>query len=227
MDDQSIFEIPMSSTTNKKVTAEEIELQLRQLFEAKVYQPGDRLREQELADRFNVSRGPIREALRALQAKSLVKIESMRGASVMRLSDEDARETVEISAALFGLCAEKCAASKSAPIDKMREKLRALKPMVSDGSSSKEFFLQTLRIGIVIMNAAGSTRLTSLLSDTRVGAPDMFGPLGFTTRDLRETAFENWSSIINAIEAGDITEAGQIGRRVHVDALEAALEIVG
>lgn len=217
----------MGNPAQKRVTAEDIVLQMMRLFESRVYQPGDRLREQELADRFDVSRGPIREALRALEAKSLVKIEPMRGASVMRLSDEDARETVEISAALFGLCAEKCASSASAPVDKMRQKLSELEPMVSNESSSKEFFLQTVRIGLVVMTAAGSKRLSTLLSDTRAGAPDMFGPLGFTTEALRAQAFQNWSDMIRAIETGDALTAGQLGKQVHLDALAAALEIVG
>jgi DNA-binding GntR family transcriptional regulator len=216
----------MVSTSKKKLNAEDIVSHMMKLFDTKVYQPGDRLREQELADKFKVSRGPVREALRTLEAKSLVKIEPGRGASVMRLSDEDAQESVEISAALFGLCAEKCALSEAPPVEKMKVKLADLKELVSDGSSSKEFFLQTVRIGIVIMIAADSARLTSLLSDTRVGAPDLFGPLGFTTKELRKRALKNWTDMISAIEKGDAVTAGLLGKTVHMDALNAALEIV-
>ena len=55
--------------------------------------PGTAIRQQELATLFGVSRMPVREALRQLEAKSLLKVEMHKGAVVAPLIGEDAVDT--------------------------------------------------------------------------------------------------------------------------------------
>ena len=210
----------------KRITSDDIVTEVIRLLETKVYQPGDRLREQELADRFGVSRGPVREALRALEAKSLVKIESMRGACVTRLSDKDAHDSVEISAALFELAVRKAAGCETQHIETMLEYLDELKAMTSLEVSSKAFFEQTVKIGLKIVAVASSDRLKALLSDIRIGMPNLYGPLGFTSAYLRERAVTKWIRMIDAIEANETDTATKLARELHMDALDAALEIL-
>ena len=64
--------------------------------------PGDRLRQDELADTFGVSTMPIREALRQLQAESLVVFRPRRGATVASLSVSECKEIYRIREALVG-----------------------------------------------------------------------------------------------------------------------------
>ena len=56
----------------------------------------------ELAERFGVSRSPIREAVRALDAVGLVEVLPNRGAYVRRIELAEALEVYEVRAALFG-----------------------------------------------------------------------------------------------------------------------------
>ena len=58
--------------------------------------PGDRLRQDQLAEIFGVSTMPIREALRHLQAEGLVTFHARRGATVARLSVEEYEEVYRI-----------------------------------------------------------------------------------------------------------------------------------
>lgn len=58
--------------------------------------PGQSLRQEELARRYAVSRIPLREALRRLQAEGLVVLRPFRGAVVSELTDDEARELVEL-----------------------------------------------------------------------------------------------------------------------------------
>lgn len=51
--------------------------------------PGDRLREAKLAEAFSVSRNSVREALRVLERKGLVRHVAHRGAEVIKLTEED------------------------------------------------------------------------------------------------------------------------------------------
>src|SRR6478672_11374214 len=70
---------------------------------------GARLRQEDLAARFGVSRTPVREALRQLQALGLVEQLGHRGALVRRFSAEECRNVYLVRAELEGLAAERAA----------------------------------------------------------------------------------------------------------------------
>src|ERR1051325_3012113 len=67
---------------------------------------GTRLRQSALAAEFGVSRTPIREALRKLQAGGLVELQPHRGALVRGLSAREIRDAYEVRAELEALAAE-------------------------------------------------------------------------------------------------------------------------
>jgi DNA-binding GntR family transcriptional regulator len=67
---------------------------------------GTRLRQESLAEEFGVSRTPVREALRKLQASGLVELRPNRGAFVRGLSPSEIRDAYEVRAELEGLAAE-------------------------------------------------------------------------------------------------------------------------
>src|SRR4029078_7542959 len=71
--------------------------------------PGARLRQEDLAARFGVSRTPIREALRQLQAIGLVEQLGHRGALVRSFSPDEARNIFLVRAELEGRAAERAA----------------------------------------------------------------------------------------------------------------------
>ena len=62
--------------------------------------PGDKLNEETVAARFHVSRGPVREAFRALESGGLVRIEKNRGVFVRQVSLAEADEIYEVRAGL-------------------------------------------------------------------------------------------------------------------------------
>lgn len=64
--------------------------------------PGERLNEKALAERFDVSRGPVREACRALAARGLVKLIPNRGVFIREINRHEAEELYDVRAALFG-----------------------------------------------------------------------------------------------------------------------------
>jgi DNA-binding GntR family transcriptional regulator len=73
---------------------------LRQEIIAGRLRPGDRLVERELAERFGVSRVPVREAIRALVAEGFVHFETPRRTVVRRLTPTDVKELFELREAL-------------------------------------------------------------------------------------------------------------------------------
>ncbi|PAU76857.1 GntR family transcriptional regulator [Halomonas salipaludis] len=67
------------------------------------YQPGDRLKAEDIAKSIDMSRMPIREAFRRLSAEGLLVMRPNRGASVCVLNKSDIEEIFEIRAVLEGL----------------------------------------------------------------------------------------------------------------------------
>jgi len=87
------------------------------------FKPGERLVEDRIARLFGVSRNPVRESLKILRSEGLVEIAPRRGASVAALSPDEAREVIELRAALEGLCA-RLAARRCTP--EVAVRLRAI-----------------------------------------------------------------------------------------------------
>lgn len=59
-------------------------------------QPGEELREQELARRFGVSKSPVRDALQKLEFEGLVEIEPRRGHRVKPISISDTEDILDL-----------------------------------------------------------------------------------------------------------------------------------
>ena len=77
---------------------------------------GSKLNEEAIADMLGVSRGPVREAFRALEESGLVRLEKNRGVYVRQLSLEEADEIYEIRAVLDGLVGRLAARNITPPL---------------------------------------------------------------------------------------------------------------
>ena len=86
--------------------ADEIALVIEQAIVSGELLPGTVLRQEQLSERFAVSRTPVREALRRLAALGLVSFEPNRGVRVRTLSPEELREAFLVRAELESLATE-------------------------------------------------------------------------------------------------------------------------
>src|SRR5438552_5836956 len=103
----------MSLDTTK---ADDVALVIEEAIVAGELAPRTVLRQEQLAEQFNVSRTPIREALRRLAALGLVSFVPNRGVRVRTISREDLHEAFMVRAELEGLATE-VAAAKMTPDD--------------------------------------------------------------------------------------------------------------
>jgi DNA-binding GntR family transcriptional regulator len=85
--------------------AESIRQKLEEAIAAGRLEPGSRLDEQEIAQRFGVSRTPVREAFRLMAANNLVELRGRQGAIVRAIKAEALIEMFQVMAELEGLCA--------------------------------------------------------------------------------------------------------------------------
>lgn len=153
--------------------------------------PGQQLGEASLAAQFEVSRGPLREAMQRLVAEGLLRSERNRGIFVVELTDDDvrdvyqARKTIERAAVTEVLHGDPGAAATRlrAPVEAMRvAATRGDEAAVAD--ADQEFHE-------VLVDCAGSPRLhramRTLLSETRI----LLGELEEAYPDLGEQVTEH------------------------------------
>lgn len=100
--------------TTDSTKADDIALELEREIVAGVLGPGTVLRQEQLSQRFEVSRTPIREALRRLSALGLVAFEPNRGVRVRTLSRDELHEAFLVRAELESLATELAASRLTA-----------------------------------------------------------------------------------------------------------------
>lgn len=136
---------------------------LRQEIISGTLRPGDRLVERELADRFGVSRVPVREAVRALVAEGFVHFETPRRAVVRRLTRQDVQELFELREALE-VYAAGLAASRATPEDLAQvEKLLGLAAAATAAGDAEAITDVNSRLHDRIVAMAGNSLLTEAL----------------------------------------------------------------
>jgi DNA-binding GntR family transcriptional regulator len=96
------------------------------------YSPGERLTEERLAEDFGVSRNPVREALRVVEAEGFVEIQPRRGAVVATPDDSAMRDMFAVRAVLEPLAA-RLAAERATESD-----LAALRRLLDDARDATE-----------------------------------------------------------------------------------------
>lgn len=85
---------------------DELHIRLRKMIIAGQFKPGDKIPEKQLCEQFNVSRTPLREALKVLAAEGLIDLTPNRGALVAALTLEQFHECRPICRSLLSLCGE-------------------------------------------------------------------------------------------------------------------------
>jgi phosphonate utilization transcriptional regulator len=181
---------------------------------------GQHLNEGELAARFGTSRGPVREALRALEESRLVRSEKNRGVFVREISVAEADEIYDVREALDELIGRRVA-ERASP-----EQLRELTGLVAamDAASIGEvrsYHALNLKFHDLLVEFAGNARLSESYR------PLTKGLLLFRLRGLKHgggfaVSNTEHKDIVAAIAARDGARAGQL-LRLHASQSRARM----
>lgn len=126
--------------------------------------PGERVSEPELAERFGISRTPIREAFRQLESEGYLKVIPRKGAVVASLSERDIEEFYAIKIILEGFAAKMAAEKLSMKdIEKLESINQRLAQIAKDGDV-KNFFRVHNEFHEVFIKAAGNERLYEMIN---------------------------------------------------------------
>ncbi|MDC7787685.1 GntR family transcriptional regulator [Rhodoplanes sp. TEM] len=187
-----------------------------------VYRPGDRIVEDEVAQKLEVSRTPVREALGRLLAKGLVEHAGGRGMVVRR---PDAAEVLELYAMreiLEGAAARLAAGQASAPeIDTLAE----LAESFATADDARKMARLNRLLHEAIVRAARNRFLDGALREMQ-DAIALLGPTTFNVAGRPATAVAEHAAIVAAIAARDADAAEQAARAHIREALRARLKLM-
>jgi len=184
------------------------------------YLPGERLVEEEIAARFDVSRNPTREALHALSVEGFVEIEPRRGARVATMNARRAGELFEVRAPLEGLVA-RLAAQRRTPADlvHLRDVLGAGTAAAAEGRLDELPALNT-EFHMSLAAAAGN----ELLAGTLARLSDIIRWVYAARVSMRSTrSWDEHAAIVAAVADRDAERAERRGAE-HISAAAAAYE---
>jgi DNA-binding GntR family transcriptional regulator len=184
---------------------------------------GAQLRQAELAAMFGVSRTPIREALRQLQAGGLIEVVPNRGAVVRVPAPWDVREAYEIRAELEALACERAVTRITADqIAKLRaanaeiRKKSAARATAPDPTTPHPTLGPNDVFHTLIHQASGNARLGRTISEINEAFPRNVSALVLDDNPRhREDNILEHERIIDALAAGD-AEAARREMRAHV-----------
>jgi phosphonate utilization transcriptional regulator len=173
---------------------------------------GAHLNESELAARFGTSRGPVREALRALEESRLVRSEKNRGVFVREISIAEADEIYDVREALDQLIGERVAQRAT------EEQLRSLEAVVANMAQVaarqdiESYYALNLKFHDMLLEYAGNSRLTESYR------PLTKALLLFRLRGLQDgggfaVSNTEHGAVVEALAARDGARAGRLLRR--------------
>lgn len=170
--------------------------------------PGERLREAKLAEAFAVSRNSVREALRVLERKGLVRHVPHRGAEVIKLTEEDVDDLFRARAVLERAGLQNAGGSEPAQALLMEE-VEGIEAAAREGDTA-DLLEHDLAFHRILVEQIGSGRLedqyVTLQRELRLALRqlDSFDPMA---------QVEEHREIVEALRAGQGEKADEVLER--------------
>lgn len=219
---QSFLNAFVAPTTKIQTLPEQLADAMVGMFVRGIFKHGERLQEVALAERFSVSRGPVREALRILEREGLVTVQPRRGASVTTFTAKRVRDIFGVRAALMAICAADLARRR--PPQVLAELERGTKELarVLEGRNPDEFVVLVYQLSMYLAHMAENQLAREIL--VSLGRQT----LSFTRRALdhvehRRTWASNWNGIVQGIHDGDPVRASHASNHLVETIRDAAL----
>lgn len=193
---------------------------IKGLYEGR-YVPGQRLVEADLTAQYQVSRGPVREALNWLAAHGIVSLTLQRGAQVRRLSREEAIDVLVVVESLIGLaaCLAALRVQSSQAVSKLRGALTRLEEFDPTSGSPEYAHARDSFYG-ALMEIAGNAELRRIMPGTLVHLVRV--QYRDAVRAANRTRHADYRAIAKAVLTGE-AEAAEFEARAHIAKMIAVL----
>lgn len=162
------------------------------------FKPGEHIPQESLTEMLGVSRTPVRDAIRRLEAEGLLVSKPHCGAIVFQATENALKEIYEVRMLLEQYCAvNTCLQAKEEDIRRIEEACYAMKQVAS---SSREFMDYDRRFHYEICVSSGCTNTIEILEGLWSKC-ETFKSIYFSLPGKAENTLEEHELILNAIKA--------------------------
>jgi DNA-binding GntR family transcriptional regulator len=215
--------LDLSASSSDVPLGEAVFRVLRQALRDGIYRPGDRLREEEVARRLNVSRTPVREALAKLQSKRLIEPGGGKGLVVRTLDMTEVLELYAMREILEGAAARLAAQhASSLELAALDDLLDAFEAQISDPG---EMARLNRLFHDSIVRAARNRYLETALDEMQDGI-SLLGPTTFGVADRPGAAMEEHRAMLSAVRERAPERAEALASAHIREALRARLKLL-
>jgi DNA-binding GntR family transcriptional regulator len=187
---------------NRESTAAIIARQLREAIMNGSLPPGSQLGETELAGQFQVSRGPLREAMQRLVSEGLLRSERHRGLFVIDLEPEDIHDIYSARLAIERAAVIRIVHGDREPAAARLDKAVQEMAVASDGDDGSAVSEADIRFHEVLVAASSSKRLVRMSQTLLIETRMCLSALRRTYTSDEERVTEH-KRITEAIRSGD------------------------
>ena len=198
---------------NRAVLSDQVkEILLKRILDGE-YSPGDRLVEMHMAQEFEISQAPVREALRELEALGFVESEPYRGTRVRAVTKSELTEIYPVRAALEEVAARAAAVHLAGNVEALEAELEAMLAAAEKGDLYEEV-QHDVEFHRLIVEASGNRVLQDMWRSLRIEARTLISVLkahigGYELAELHRPVLE-------ALAEGDAEKEGLLLRN-HVE----------
>ncbi len=198
---------------NRAVLSDQVkEILLKRILDGE-YSPGDRLVEMHIAQEFEISQAPVREALRELEVLGFVESEPYRGTRVRAVTKSELTEIYPVRAALEEVAARAAAVHLAGNVEALEAELEAMLAAAEKGDLYEEV-QHDVEFHRLIVGASGNRVLQDMWRSLRIEARTLISVLkahigGYELAELHRPVLE-------ALAEGDAEKAGSLLRN-HVE----------
>ena len=182
---------------------------------AGVILPGQKLEEKAIAEQFNVSRTPVRDAFRQLEGTGLIETRAHRGATVIDLNTEQLADIFEALGEIEALCAKLSAQRMSSMERKRLENLHEQSKAPNDSKDEKQYSDLNEQIHKAIHDGSQNETLQALSADLWQRLAPFRRAFFFQRDDRMARSHDEHDEVIDAILSSD-TEKAFSAMRSHV-----------
>jgi len=183
-------------------TADKLISDIRKEVSSGILKPGDQLEVNALAERFGVSRTPIREAIRTLVESGVLETRPRKGSFVRVLSAKQLLDLFQVAAELEGMACRLAALSLTKENVEAIESGLAKCTQAAEFQNNVEYAMANLDFHTAIHNASGNDWLIEQLRQLQINL-NSYRTMPYEIRGRLKKSTDEHKIICDAILSGD------------------------
>jgi len=190
--------------------------ELKRLIIEGEIEPGARIVETDYAEKFQISRTPIREAIRMLELEGFVESQPKGGVIVKKISMEDIEEIYRIRIALEAIIIDEAIKkAEKKDIRKLTRLMEDTEELLEEYEDEKEVFELFAQFNNILYEIAKLKRVEDMITNIKLYL-SKFRRIAVENDERRRIAFEDHKAIVEAIKDRDSERALELNK-LHLE----------